>query len=243
MRTHLSLIAIAMLAGTAHADRVPNKPAPAKPAPAKPTAPTAAKPAKEIPTTPVSRDQLPAGANVRGKTFERALSYRDRRGTHYVVMSATDTERGAGEESSHSRTIYLDDWIVASAGATPRSALPVRDMVNDCQMGALSAHFHPASIDVTDLDGDGIAELAFGYELACRSDVSPATYKLLILVDGRKHILRGTTRVESYGSPQLGGTFVPEPVEARWPAGLFAHAQQRWNETCDDLTSPPQDGH
>jgi hypothetical protein len=33
--------------------------------------------------------------------------------------------------------------------------------------------------------------VTFAYTLACRSDVSPVTFKLLMLENGRKYIVRG----------------------------------------------------
>lgn len=197
-----------------------------------------AAPAKPIASSAITRDQLPDGAVVRGATLERALTYRDKRGTHYVVMSATDTP-GKGDRVGPSRAIFVDDWLVAGT-AKPRSLLPIRDFVTDCQMGGVNAHFHDAATSITDLDQDGTAELTIAYELSCRSDVSPATYKLLLTTNGAKYILRGQTRVDGASAGLLdGGAFTPDPAAARWPAAFLAHAKSVWSTTADDLESPP----
>jgi ketosteroid isomerase-like protein len=189
-------------------------------------------------TSPVTRDQLPAGATVRGATLERAFTYRDKRGTHYVVMSSTDTP-GKGDRVGPSRAIFVDDWLVAGT-AKPRSLLPIRDFTNDCQMGGVNARFHDAATTVTDLDHDGTAELTIAYELSCRSDVSPATYKLLLTTNGAKYILRGETRIDSDGNGLIaGGSFTPDPAAPRWPAPFLAHAKSLWSATADDQESPP----
>jgi hypothetical protein len=117
--------------------------------------------------------------------------------------------------------------------------LPVRDLVTDCEMGAVTAAFHDAAFAVTDLDHDGLAEITFGYELACRSDVSPATYKLLVIENGAKYILRGQTRIPAGDGP-AGGAFTADPAEAKWPAAFLAHAKDRWAKTSGDLEMPPR---
>jgi len=200
-------------------------------------APVAA-PAAVIEVAPVARERLPDGVVVRGATLERALTFRDKRGTHYLVMSATDSTSGDGVEARRARALYVDDWVIAGT-ARPRSVLPVRDMVSECVMGAVDARFHDAATAVTDVDHDGIAEVTIGYELACRSDVSPAAYKLLMIEDGAKYILRGKTRVMP-DEEVVGGAFEPDPAPARWPAGFLEHARQRWSQTADDLESPPR---
>ena len=186
-------------------------------------------------TSPVARDHLPDGVLVRGAKLERALTFHDKAGTHYLVMSssgAAGTGRGAW--------LFVDDWVIDATGK-PRSRLPVRDLVDDCEMGGVTARFHDNATMVTDLDHDGLAEVTFAYEVACRSDVSPATYKLLMLENGDKYILRGTTRIDpSNDGSVMGGSFTPDPAPARWPPSFLAHAKQRWSETADDLENPPR---
>jgi hypothetical protein len=198
-------------------------PAPAPtPAPSPTPAPTAANP---LAVTELTGKPLPAGVIARGAHVDRALTFTDKNGANYVVFSSTDSE--------HARALFIDHWVVPAAGA-PRSLLPARDFVNDCVMGALLAKIVDGAVGVTDLDHDGIAELTYGYQLACRSDVSTATYKLLLVEDGVKYILRGHSRMKIDDSI-AGGEFVAEPAPATWPAGFYDHAAALWSRTADDL--------
>lgn len=187
-----------------------------------------------IETSPVARERLPEGVVVHGDKLARALTFHDKRGAHFLVLSSSE-DHGA----SRGGQIFVDDWVIDARGK-PHSRLPVRDMVDECEMGGLSVRFHDDATAVTDLDHDGLAEVTFAYEVACRSDVSPATYKLLVLEDGTKYILRGTTRVDPSGDGSVaGGSFTPDPAAARWPAAFLEHAKRRWAATNDDLESPP----
>jgi hypothetical protein len=155
-------------------------------------------------------------------------------------MSSTEAPDGDPAAPSRAAYLYVDDWIVAP-GAAPRSLTPVGDMVAHCTMGMMSAKFHELATAVTDLDHDGVAEVSFGYELACRSDAAPGTYRVIVLEDGVQYTLRGETRVEAGG----GALRPPDrPVEmdppaAKWPAEFLEHALRVWDRTADDLEMPP----
>lgn len=177
-----------------------------------------------IASSPVTLADLPAGVTVRGE-LQSGVKFTDRNGTNYLLFSK--------KAAVQSAMLFVEDWVVPAKGA-PRNLLPVRDFVEDCEMGGVSAAFHDAARTVTDLDHDGIAEVTFAYELACRSDVSPATYKLLLLENGRKYILRGETTVDP-GDGIMGGTFTADPRPARWPATFLKHARKLWTATSADM--------
>ena len=178
----------------------------------------------KIEPTPVKAADLPTGVTVRGE-LESGVKFTDKNGTNYLLFSK--------KAAAQSATLYVEDWVVPASGA-PRNLLPVRDFVTRCEMGGVSARFHDAARSATDLDGDGIAEVTFAYELACRSDVSPGTYKLLLLENGEKYILRGETTVDP-GDGIMGGTFTAQPAESKWPVAFLRHAKQLWASTSADL--------
>lgn len=128
--------------------------------------------------------------------------------------------------------LFVDHWVVAK-GKKARALRPVRDLVDDCPLD-LVAKFVDGASGVTDLDGDGIAEVTYGYQLACRGDVSSATYKLLLVENGKKYILRGTSRLHVDGVPP-GGDFKPEPAAAKWPKPYYERAAALWQATADDV--------
>jgi hypothetical protein len=193
-----------------------------------------------IETKSLNAVDLPRGVSARGDTFISAVSFVDKNGTNYVVLSSHASQKSVRDVGpSYSNYLYVDPWVVPARGK-PRNLLAVRDMVVDCVMGDASARFHDDAFTVTDLNGNGIAEITFGYELAnCRSDVRPATYKLLLLENGTKYILRGETRTPGPDG-KIGGVFTPDPVAAKWPRVFLAHVEELWNRTADDLALPPR---
>jgi hypothetical protein len=184
--------------------------------------------------SPISADKLPAGVTAHGDKLEWAMTFVDKNGTNYVLVSTHTDSQPATPTYPGSTTnwLYVDPWVVPEGGK-PRNLLPVRDFVADCVMGDPSVKFHEASFSVSDLDHDGFAELTFGYQLDdCASDVRPMTYKVLVIENGTKYILRGTTRVPAGNHGEtMGGAFTPDPVEAKWPAAFLEHAKDIWAKT------------
>lgn len=189
--------------------------------------------AADIAVTDATGKPLPAGLKARGAKIERIRSFADKLGTNYIVFSSTDSEQPGpdGFGPAQTRWLYIDHWAIA-AGKKPKSLLPARDFEKDCPFD-LTARFIDGAFGVSDLDGDGIAEVTYGYQLACRSDVSPATYKVLLVENGKKHILRGTSKIDMVDI-QMGGDFTPEPVAAKWPKAFYAHATTLWKATGAD---------
>lgn len=184
--------------------------------------------------TEAKASDLPPKLVPRGKKVERVVSFSDKNGTNYVVFSSTASEKSLPDDDLPVRTVwlYVDHW----AGKAPRALLPARDVI-ECYMGGMLAKFVDKAFTVTDLDGDGLAEITYGYQLACRSDVSTATYKLLLAENGKKHILRGNTKLARENLPE-SGTFKPEPDAKKWPKGFFEHAVEVWKATDADLDDP-----
>jgi len=190
--------------------------------------------AADVPkVSPISADQLPAGVTPKGDKLQWAMTFVDKNGTNYVLVSThAESKNGGTVGPSNSSYLYVDPWVVPKGGK-PRNLLPVRDFVVDCVMGDPSVKFHEDSFAVTDLDNNGVAELTFGYQLGdCASDVRPTTYKVMLIDNGTKYILRGKTRVKMGNHGETaGGDFTPDPVEAKWPPAFFTFVKNTWAKT------------
>jgi hypothetical protein len=174
---------------------------------------------------------LPAGVKP-SAALKHAETFTDKNGTNYVLFSEKD-----GGRSMHE--LFVDHWVVP-AGSQPKLLRTVKELVDDCDLD-LVAEFHDAATGVTDLDGDGYGEVTFAYEVGCRSDVSPDDYKLLLLENGDKYILRGQTKIATHDpdQPTAGGDFKPDPAKGKWPAKFYDHAVELWKQTSVDGTMPP----
>ncbi len=130
--------------------------------------------------TPIGRG-VPSGA-----VLEDALRWRDRSGEHGLVLSQVPSRwltDGSGREL---HAVVLDrrgrSW-------TQRHAFEGRDLPD----GDCGTAFHPSTFDLTDLDGDGVQEVTFGWVVGCTTDVSPLDAKLFIVEGRDAHVVHGNT--------------------------------------------------
>lgn len=146
----------------------------------------------------------------------RELRFTDSAGEHVVTFSLTSRARG----DTKSRDLLVTHL------AGKQEVWRAKDFVTDCEFD-LELDLLEGSIEVTDLDGDGAAEVSFLYRLGCRSDVSPLTVKLLMYEGATKYALRGDSRERVGENEFMGGEFRADPAFDNAPAFL-AHAKARW---------------
>ncbi len=141
----------------------------------------------------------------------------------YVSKKATD-EYEVDEVSS-----YLYGYHYIEDGDGYRLSRKVTDYIKDCVYDVV-IYFEPYSMEITDLDNDGINEVSYIYKLACISDVSPYDMKLMLLEDGDKYPVRGKSLI-SYGDDYTEGgnkTFGEEFSNA--PKAFKDFAEEQWNK-------------
>ena len=174
----------------------------------------------------------PDSMGVTGKVVD-GMRWSDENGDNFLLFSEKSTTRPAGPEDDTpdepvvSKFIYATHYVKPHPDIDPIKKRTVKDRQKDCQWD-LTAEFIGASIGLSDLDADGLAEVTFAYKLNCTSDVSPGTLKLLVLEDGEKYIIRGQTRVD-LGDGSQGGEYKVDPSFDKAPAGFVDHAKKVWD--------------
>jgi hypothetical protein len=176
-------------------------------------------------------DQLPAGIAIQGKLVA-ASRFTDMRGDNLVVLSETAAFASPKPESDDERdaALHAQLWRLVSGAWSP--VWQVQDRVQRCSFD-VACQFKPQSLEVTDLDANGVAEVSFLYQIACVSDVSPWQQKLVLVEDGNKHLLRGVERLVSRvnGKPvSEGGSMVVDKSFNSAPAAFKTFAVQKWQQ-------------
>lgn len=108
-----------------------------------------------------------------------------------LIISGRTTEKGENGRAEIFATQYAKD----------RGAWVQKWKINDFEDGMgcdLAIHLPEASIKILDVDGDGLAEVSFIYELDNRCDASTVRAKLLLHHQDKKYAIRG------YGQQFLG---------------------------------------
>lgn len=137
--------------------------------------------------------ELPTTIKFKGDLYQ-AWQWQDSLGDNLLITSqATATySTKPGEEEGAAATLHAFHYLNKPEGYTLLWQL--HDGVEACPVD-LSCQYID-SVQITDLDGNGIAETGLLYKTACRGDVSPAYMKLIMHEDNRKYALRGNMWVK-----------------------------------------------
>lgn len=160
------------------------------------------------------------------------LRFTDKTGEHVVRWLLTDTN-GKGENAD--RVVTRELTVTHVVGK--KELFKARDFERDCDFD-LTLELLEGSVQVTDLDDDGEPEISFAYQLACRSDVSPLTVKLLMYEGSTKYALRGQSRTQVGETEFIGGDFKADPAFDKAPKAFLAFASKRWKELVAEVRQP-----
>lgn len=108
----------------------------------------------------------------------------------------------------------------------PKLLRKIYDAEKDCDYD-LTLDFVGEAIELTDLDNDNVGEITLAYKIACISDVSPLGLKLVMLENGKKFILRGSTIV-NMGTEKVGGDKTVDASFKNGPESFLSHANKVW---------------
>jgi hypothetical protein len=186
---------------------------------------------EEIPIdlTLESVGEFPHGCDVKGTVVD-VHTWSDVNGTNYFIRTMGDYETksiGDDQYSSDLSTQYLYAFHYAQyADGEIKLLKETTDFIKECEFDIVMGHqLELDAISLTDIDQDEIAEISFIYRLACTSDVSPATQKLIMLENGDKYPIRGNTEVMGEGGNYEAG----EEFDSA-PEGFLEHAVNLWNK-------------
>lgn len=168
--------------------------------------------------------RLSPATETKGGGWSRTLTFTDNAGEHVVKFELTAPKtRKVVDADMEERARQLTVVHTLKGKEVWRA----KDFVEQCPFD-LTLEFIDGSIEVTDLDADGEAEVSFLYQLACRSDVSPLTAKLLMYEGAAKYALRGTSRIRASETEFMGGDFTADPAFDKAPAQFRPFAEAKW---------------
>ncbi len=203
-------------------------------------APAAAS-AQGITARRVAPGQVPAAAAHRGKV-EGARRWTDRNGENLILLTRTDQVTTPnpleGGDPYRAREIYAYHYVREGAGY--RLLWQTIDFVRECPLD-LALDYAPGSLQVTDVDADGIAETSFVYRLACQGGVDPSDLKLILHEGAAKYAIRGTTDLRhlapGYPAPEMRVDAALQRVPV-----LRAFAERQWRRFVQEHRWPEDGG-
>jgi hypothetical protein len=148
---------------------------------------------------------LHAGIRHQGRIVDGAR-WRDLNGENILVL-AQSGEEADSDKGVKSAELYAHHYLLKDD--VPTLLWSLVDFVRDCEFD-LALHFIPNSLQITDLDQDGIGESLLVYRQSCTADVSPAVQKLVLHEGNDKYAIRGTeylAKMEAGGDMEADASF------------------------------------
>jgi hypothetical protein len=157
--------------------------------------------------------------------IEKAWTWTDRNGLNLLTLSSS-TPDGADPESSST----LQVTQVADLDGAPQRLRVMSDPLTCAEGTALDTGFTDGSVQISDLDGNGVAEASIGWYGSCEGSEPSAMVKLALISDGRKFILRGNGRLatQTPNAPATEG-FEAEPPRDSWPKPFYTTAESLYH--------------
>lgn len=138
-----------------------------------------------------SEADIPSTIKLKGRVTE-VWKWKDTQGENLLVLTTVEPyddpqKNQYGEEG---QTAELHAFHYAGTGGNLEQLWVMSDAEKACAFD-ITCRFIKDAVTITDLDADGLAETKLQYRISCRSDVSPATTKLIMYEGKQKFALRG----------------------------------------------------
>lgn len=169
-------------------------------------------------------DELPEGVERNGELIT-GLRWADKSGEHILVFHH--------EERAHGEELLRGDHLRAADGEWSLVE-DYKELAKDCDGADLTMDPIIGPWSVTDLDEDGHAEVTFAWQVGCRTDVSPVTHKVLMIEEGEKYGLRGTSTVRVGKDEWDGGSLKVGEAFEDANAEFLTHAKEVWRKTVEE---------
>lgn len=136
---------------------------------------------------------IPASLQLKGKV-EEVWKWQDNLGENLLVLTlvAPYDDKQKNQYGEEGQTAELHAFHYAGKDGDYRQVWMINDGEKACPFD-ITCEFVKDAVTITDLDADGLAETKIQYRTACRSDVSPASLKLIMHEGTEKYTLRGLT--------------------------------------------------
>lgn len=176
------------------------------------------------------KNNLPSSIKYKGKIVEGA-SWTDKNGDNILIITQTDVRNINADE----REQYLYAYHYVNYDDGYSQLWNITDFVKSyCDV---DAKYYPGTLEIEDVDGDGIAETLFCYELDDRCDVSPLDVKLIMHKGDTKLVIRGTIGFDPYDGHKTKGEKNFDNAFKNVSPSLKDYASEKWDEFVSNYKS------
>lgn len=152
--------------------------------------------------------------------------WKDKTGENIVILTQPDVQWKDVYEATRNARLYAYHFI--KTDSTLKEIWNMNETVYDCPF-EIRCEFFDNSLTVTDLDGDGTAEVAFVYAYGCTGSTDPYEKKLVLTEGKDQYVIKGSTLVYKEKKKYGGDKEVPKKFEQA-PDAFLEFANKQWDK-------------
>jgi len=181
----------------------------------------------QLKVTQLTKKDIPANIKYTGHIIN-ALRFIDADGEHLIITTETGKTPSKNKDfDGKDAALYAYHYKIN--GADFKLTWQTYDFEKDCPFD-VNVNFLPNTFAVTDLNNDGKAEVWLTYKITCRSDVSPATMKIIMHDGDKKYAIRGENKVKVSATEYMGGAYKFDETFKAGPEVFRLYAAKLWKK-------------
>lgn len=181
---------------------------------------------KKIKIINLNLNEIPTEIKYNGK-IKNAISWNDKMGKNIVLTCETgEYENKNSENEGRNAEIFAYHYIISENLITQN--WKIYDYIKDCPVD-IEANFIKNTLNITDLNNDGIGEIWIMYKTVCHGDVSPCNMKIIMYQGKQKFAMRGENKVKISKNESIGGNYTFDKAFNEAPKSFRNFAINLWN--------------
>lgn len=194
---------------------------------------------KKIKIDSINYNEIPKSLDFKGTVVE-ALKWTDATGENILIQTVTgnftwlDYEKDSTDYMLQDKAeLYAYLFTKSNTEQEYKKKWRVYDYI-ECFGVDWFIGFTPKATTVTDLDQDGITEIAIPYVLMCRGGMDPGIMKIIMFEENTKYAFRGETMLMCGNENAYGGKYEASSNLEQKPS-FNAFLKQHWNRNkCEE---------
>jgi len=172
---------------------------------------------------------IPSDIKYEGVVIE-AISWNEGGIDHIVVITETGVyQSDKFEHENEGLDAELFAYHYSIVDNNYQRVWKIYDYISDCPVD-IEASFIRNTLQLTDLNENGIAEIWLIYKTACRGDVSPSDMKVIMYEAFQKYAMRGQNKVQLSDDEVYGGEYTFNRTFLDGPIKFRIFAKELWDK-------------
>jgi len=168
--------------------------------------------------------------NLYSGTITTGKKWQDKAGINYFFISEKTVSRDTDSETIS--TYKINGYHYIKSNGEFKLIREIKDYINECD-AILDCGLMENSLELTDINDDNYGEISFVYYMYCAMDLSPSAMKLMLLENGEKYPIRGSSYIQMGQNSRMGGKTNIDPAYNTAPDGFKDFAERKWKKYQD----------